>query len=238
MIILPAIDLINKQCVRLTKGNFNDKKIYNSDPIEIAKQFEKQGSKYLHVVDLDGAKNKSSSQSSLIVNIANSTNLKIQTGGGIRTKETIQYFLDNGIERVIIGSLAIKDSDSVKQWIKFFGADKIVLSFDIRMIDSCPIVAINGWKENSISLWDVLKEYDNVKHVLCTDINKDGMLQGVNLDLYIKIKSMYPNICLQASGGISSLQDIIELKQNNIDGVIIGKALYENKFKLQEVLEC
>ena len=237
MIVLPAIDLINNQCVRLTKGDFDKKTIYNNNPLEVAKQFEKDGSKYLHIIDLDGAKNKNSSQTETIINIAKNTNLKIQTGGGIRTKEQIKYLLDNGIDKVIIGSLAIKNTDLVKEWINFFGLEKIVLSFDVKIINNIPIVAISGWQENTISLWDILNNFQ-VKHILCTDINKDGMLQGVNINLYIKIKNLFPNISLQASGGVSSLQDVKELKKNKIDKVIIGKALYENKFTLQEVLKC
>ena len=237
MIVLPAIDLINNQCVRLTKGDFNKKIIYNNNPLEVAKQFEKDGSKYLHIIDLDGAKNENSSQTETIINIAKNTNLKIQTGGGIRTKEQIKYLLDNGIDKVIIGSLAIKNTDLVKEWINFFGLEKIVLSFDVKIINNIPIVAISGWQENTISLWDILNNFQ-LKHILCTDINKDGMLQGVNINLYIKIKNLFPNISLQASGGVSSLQDVKELKKNKIDKVIIGKALYENKFTLQEVLKC
>ena len=237
MIVLPAIDLINNQCVRLTKGDFDKKTIYNNNPLEVAKQFEKDGSKYLHIIDLDGAKNENSSQTETIINIAKNTNLKIQTGGGIRTKEQIKYLLDNGIDKVIIGSLTIKNTDLVKEWINFFGLEKIVLSFDVKIINNIPIVAISGWQENTISLWDILNNFQ-LKHILCTDINKDGMLQGVNINLYIKIKNLFPNISLQASGGVSSLQDVKELKKNKIDKVIIGKALYENKFTLQEVLKC
>ncbi|MGL4391838.1 MAG: 1-(5-phosphoribosyl)-5-[(5-phosphoribosylamino)methylideneamino]imidazole-4-carboxamide isomerase [Fusobacteriaceae bacterium] len=252
--IIPAIDLINKKCVRLEKGDFAQEKIYSDSPLEVAKNFETSGAKYLHIVDLDGAKNENSSQSKIIIEIAKNTKLKIQTGGGIRSAEKIKELLDAGINKIVIGSLAVKNPELVKTWMKTFGAENFVLAFDVRIDgNNIPMTSTSGWQKDGYSLWKILEEYISVNisddknnninnknflNILCTDINRDGMLQGPNFELYAEIKKRYPEIILQASGGIASLENLKKLRDEKIDEVIIGKALYEKRFTLEEALKC
>ena len=236
MIIIPAIDLIDGQCVRLIKGDFTQKTVYAEDPIEVAKGFQAQGAQFLHVVDLSGAKQKQSQQTDLIHKIVKKTSLNVQTGGGIRTEAQIKQLIDNGIQRIVIGSLSVILPNLVQNWLNNFGKDCIVLALDVFMKNNKPYLSINGWQENSdILLWDLLNRYNNVKHVLCTDISRDGMLQGPNFGLYERFKKKFPDIKLQASGGISSSDDIRQLKESGIDAVIIGKAIYEGKINLSKL---
>jgi len=242
MIIYPAIDLRNGHCVRLYQGDYNKETVYANDPLQIANDFIQQGAEWLHVVDLDGAKDPSASQAKTIVNIANNTNIKIQTGGGIRNEPQIQYLLDNNIERVIIGSLAVKAPEQVAEWFVKFGPQRIVLALDIHFDEKQQaMVAVNAWQSTSQqSLFEVIRYYKTVglKHILCTDITRDGTLTGPNFNLYADIQRQYPDLQVQASGGIHALEDLNRLRQQKTSGVIVGRALYENKFTLKEALAC
>ncbi len=239
MIIYPAIDLKDKECVRLLKGDFAQKTIYNPNPLSQAKEFIKDGSKYIHIVDLDGAKSPDDSQADIIIDIAKNTNLEIQTGGGIRKVEQVEKLLNNGIKRVIIGSLCVKEKELVASWLEKFTPDNIVLALDVNIIDGIPYIATSGWQESSeVSLWEILEFYHNKGlHILCTDISKDGMLTGCNIELYKEIIAKYPSYKLQASGGVNTLEELKELSALDISGAIVGKAIYENKISLSEAIK-
>jgi phosphoribosylformimino-5-aminoimidazole carboxamide ribotide isomerase len=241
MKIYPAIDLKSGECVRLHQGSFEQVTYYSKDPIFMASSFAQQGATFLHIVDLDGAKQGKPVNSEIIVKIAQETALKVQTGGGIRTKEEIKAFIAKGIDRIVLGSIAILQPLLVKQWLHEFGAEKIVLALDIRMNENAePTVAMQGWQTNSeISLWQLLDDYQDspLQHILCTDIHRDGTLQGPNINLYKECCSRYPLYQFQASGGISSLKDLRALAQIPVAATIIGKALYEKQFSVQEALD-
>jgi len=238
--IWPAIDLMGGQCVRLHQGDFKQRTNYNSDPLACAKQFAAAGATALHIVDLDGAKSGSVCQQELITNIATNTDLMVQAGGGIRKAQDIKCLLDGGVSRVIIGSLAVTEPETVLAWLGEFGSQQIVLAIDVRLENELPIPAIRGWQEQATTdLWQVLDCYDGkVSNLLVTDIDRDGVLGGANAELYSLIKSKYPKINLLASGGIGNISDIKAVKGVGVDGVIIGKALYEKRFSLEEALLC
>ncbi len=242
MNIYPAIDLKAGQCVRLLQGDYDQVTIYQNDPILVAQEFAAQGATHLHVVDLDGAKQGQSENFSIIEKIAHESPLQIQTGGGIRTKQQVENILQKGIQRVVIGSIAVLQPKEVKSWLREFTGEKIVLALDVRINDdNIPIAALHGWQTPSEkTLWELLDDYQDsgLKHVLCTDILCDGMLQGPNIDLYQQCVKRYPTLSFQASGGVSSLHDLQALVKIPVAGVIIGKALYENKFTLKEALTC
>lgn len=237
MILYPAIDIIEGQCVRLHKGDFDQKTDYDLSPLEVAKSYEEQGAEWLHMVDLDGAKNPQKRQISLIEEIVKSTGLKVQTGGGMRTKEDVQSLIDAGVERVVIGSLSVKDSVSTKEILSTFSGKKICLAADTMLRNNENYIAVSGWQEQSdVTLNDFLDDYlqDGLIHILCTDIDRDGTMEGANKALYQKIHQDFPSLKIQASGGVNSLNDLKEL---DTDGVIVGKALYENVFTVKEALE-
>lgn len=240
--IFPAIDLMDGGCVRLLKGDFAQRTNYSIDPIVMALNFEAAGANWLHVVDLDGAKNHIAAQSNLIIEITNATDMKVQTGGGLRDAKQIKYLLDGGVERVVIGSLAVKDPTLVSQWMDEFGPEKIVLAIDIFLdLDGTPRTATHGWTQTSeLSLWQVIDGFlsAGLQTILVTDIAKDGGLQGSNISLYLDIMRRYPDLDLITSGGVGSLQDVVKLKELDPAGIIIGKALYENKFTLSEAVSC
>jgi phosphoribosylformimino-5-aminoimidazole carboxamide ribotide isomerase len=239
MKIYPAIDLINGQCVRLHQGNYDEVTTYANDPLNVAKQFAAEGAKYLHVVDLDGAKQQAPQHLEVIKQIVNSTRLQVQTGGGIRNAEQVQTYLESGVQRIILGSIAVSQVELVKKWFEKFGADKLVLALDIRIQNETPMLATHGWQENSsVSLWDLLNTYQdvNLQHVLCTDIARDGTLQGPNFDLYEDCVQRYPQVQFQASGGVKGAEDIHQLAKIPMAGAIVGKALYEGRVTLKEIL--
>jgi phosphoribosylformimino-5-aminoimidazole carboxamide ribotide isomerase len=242
MKIFPAIDLINGQCVRLEKGRFDSKTEYSSDPVAMAKSFKEAGAKFLHVVDLDGAKTGGLKQGKLISEIAKTSGLSVQAGGGVRTEEDCQLLLENGVDRIVIGSLAVKSPDLVEGFFKKFGPDRITLALDVNIDDSgIPKVATQGWQEQgSVSVSEIIDRFSNVglSAVLCTDISRDGMLQGPNTDLYKNLLEEFPAINWIASGGVGSIPHISECQSIGMDGLIIGKALYENKFTIEEALSC
>ncbi|MDA7742321.1 1-(5-phosphoribosyl)-5-[(5-phosphoribosylamino)methylideneamino]imidazole-4-carboxamide isomerase [Francisellaceae bacterium] len=240
MNIIPAIDLINGKCVRLEKGDFDSVKEYAGSALEVAQSYEAAGAEYLHIVDLDGAKNKALSQSNLIGDICRATKLIVQVGGGVRSLKDVEYLLELGVNRIVIGSLAVKNNAVTKAIISKYGADNIVLALDVNIdAQGAPNIATDGWQTGGdVTLWDAVAIYQDygLKHVLCTDIVRDGMLEGPSLNLYAECIKKFPSIQWQASGGVSVLGDLNELLKIGASGVIIGKALYEERFRLSEAL--
>jgi phosphoribosylformimino-5-aminoimidazole carboxamide ribotide isomerase len=239
MKIIPAIDIIDGKCVRLTRGDYETKKIYNEDPLEVAKQFEASGIKYLHLVDLDGAKAKHIVNYKVLEQIASKTALRIDFGGGLKTNEDLHIAFNSGARQITGGSIAVNDAKTFESWIAKYGATKIILGADCHEGK----IAISGWQEKSnLDIIPFIESYQKkrIKYVICTDISKDGMLEGPSFDLYKKIigacsKSDGQSIKLIASGGVSSIDDINSLEDLGCEGVIIGKALYENKINLRDL---
>jgi phosphoribosylformimino-5-aminoimidazole carboxamide ribotide isomerase len=232
--IIPAIDIMNGKCVRLSQGDFQTQKIYSESPVEIAKQFEEAGIKRLHMVDLDGAKKGSVVNINVLEIVASQAHLKIDFGGGIKTTNDAEAIFNAGASIINIGSIAIKQPDIVIEWIEKFGAEKILLGADVKDEK----IVINGWQQSTeINIIDYLKDWSSKKmnNIFCTDVSKDGLLQGASIELYKKIIQSIPHIHLTASGGVSSLKDVEELETIGCSGVIIGKALYEGKIKLNEL---
>jgi phosphoribosylformimino-5-aminoimidazole carboxamide ribotide isomerase len=236
MRIIPAIDIIDGKCVRLSQGDYNQKIIYNENPLEVAKEFEANGIEFLHLVDLDGAKAGKIINWKILEKIASQTQLKIDVGGGIKSDEDLVVVLKSGAQQVNIGSLATSNKTKVFEWMEIYGAEKIILSADVKGTK----VAVSGWIEDSgLELNDLLKDYisKGLIYCVCTDISKDGMLLGPSIELYRETLKLFPDLKLIASGGVASINDVMELKQLNMDGVIIGKAIYEGKIKLNELME-
>jgi phosphoribosylformimino-5-aminoimidazole carboxamide ribotide isomerase len=234
--IIPAIDIIDGQCVRLTRGNYDTKKVYHDDPVEIALQYEQAGIRRLHLVDLDGAKNKKITNGHVLKTIATRTNLWIDFGGGIQSETDIETAFSLGARQITAGSIAVKNQTMVCRWTEKYGAEKIILGADV--IDHR--IAIHGWQEQSaVDLFDFLALYrkKGLFHIICTDVSKDGMLSGPAFTLYQEIKAFWPQSFLIASGGISCIDDVRRLNELSIDGVIIGKALYEGNIRLEELKE-
>ena len=234
MQIIPAIDIIEGKCVRLTEGDYAQKKIYNENPLEVAKAFEGIGLMRLHLVDLDGAKAGEVVNWKVLEKIANNTTLKIDFGGGIKTEAILKTVLDTGATYATIGSLAVKNELLFQEWIARFGANIFMLGADVFEEK----IAIGGWLEKTeISVFDFMKSYidKGVKQIFCTDIKKDGKLQGPSIELYQKIIEQFPNLHLIASGGVSSLDDLIELEEIGCSAAIVGKAIYENKITISEL---
>lgn len=234
MQIIPAIDLIEGKCVRLTEGDYAQKKIYNEDPFEVAKQFEGVGLVRLHLVDLDGAKAGEVVNWKVLEKIANKTSLKIDFGGGIKTEATLKTVLDTGATYATIGSLAVKSRETFEEWITRFGAAVFLLGADVFEEK----IAVGGWIEKTnIDVYDFIGSYMNkgVTQLFCTDIQKDGKLEGPSLILYEKIIKQFPTLQLIASGGVSQLKDLEELRTIGCAAAIVGKAIYENKISLDEL---
>ena len=233
MRIIPAIDIIDGKCVRLTKGDYSTKKIYNENPLEVAKEFEANGIQYLHIVDLDGAKSKNIVNHKILESIAAKTSLQIDFGGGIKTNEAVQLAFDCGAKQITGGSIAVSNSEIFSEWISKYGAEKIILGADCNNRK----IATNGWlKESEIDVIDFIDSYQNkgIQHVICTDISKDGMLQGASNELYREIIKA-TRISLIASGGVSCMNDLYQLKEIGCEGVILGKAIYEGNITLKEL---
>lgn len=236
MEIVPAIDIIDGKCVRLSKGDFNTSKIYGDNPLEMAKMFADAGLKRLHLVDLDGARSRHIVNTRTLESIAGNTDLIIDFGGGVKSRRDIDTAFDCGASMVIVGSTAITDRELMYEWIEEFGEDRIILGADVRN----GLISVNGWKEDSnLKLDDFLKEYraKGITRVLCTDINRDGMLQGPATELYRSILRDFPGIKLIASGGVSSIEDLIELRKEGLYEAIVGKAYYEGKITLKQLAE-
>ena len=236
MRIIPAIDIIDGKCVRLSKGDYATKKIYNENPLEIAKMFEDHGVQYLHLVDLDGAKASHIVNHKVLETIASKTNLSIDFGGGLKSDEDLKIAFESGANQITGGSIAVKNPDIFKSWLQKFGADKIILGAD-AMDEK---VAVGGWLEESEEeLIPFIQSYEKegVHYVICTDISKDGMLQGPSFDLYQKILNETSNIKLIASGGISTYDELPRLAEMGCEGTIVGKAIYEHKISMKQIEE-
>ncbi|MCD8202741.1 MAG: 1-(5-phosphoribosyl)-5-[(5-phosphoribosylamino)methylideneamino]imidazole-4-carboxamide isomerase [Prevotella sp.] len=233
--LIPAIDIIDGKCVRLTKGDYNKKTVYDGSPLDMAKRFEECGFKRLHIVDLDGAKSKHIVNIDVLKNITNNTDLIVDFGGGIKTEDDIKKAFDNGASLVTIGSVSVTHKDLFLSWLDTFGADRMILGADVR----CGKISINGWKEDTDEdIIPFLQFYveKGVKNVLCTDISKDGMLQGVSLALYKNIMEHFPNIDLIASGGVSGVDDIRNLNEAGIPSVVFGKSIYDGKIDITTLI--
>lgn len=233
--LIPAIDIIDGKCVRLTKGDYTQKKVYNEDPIEVAEKFQDMGFTRLHVVDLDGAKAKHIVNVSTLKGIKDNTNLTIDFGGGIKTEDDIEKAYKNGASMVTIGSVAVTNKKLFIKWLNRFGSDRIILGADTRN----GMVSINGWKEDSSQeLLPFLKYYieEGIKNVLCTEISKDGTMEGPAIKLYKQIMQTYPTLHLIASGGVSNNHDIEMLDKEGIPSVVFGKAFYEGKIDINKLL--
>ena len=240
--IFPAIDLMGGGCVRLFKGDFNQRTDYEISPLEVARNCSEAGSDWMHIVDLDGAKTGKTEQAELIMQIANESGLKVQTGGGLSELAHVERLLSGGVQRVVIGSLAITHPQMVKFWIRSLGAERIVIALDVKTgEDGRYYPATKGWTETgSKDLFAVIDDYidSGLETILVTDISKDGVLKGSNVALYKKIIKAYPDLNLITSGGVGTLAHVKALKALNPHGIIIGKALYENKFTLKEAIAC
>ncbi len=234
MRIIPAIDIIDGNCIRLTKGDYSKKKIYSKSPLDIAKSFEDHGLIHLHLVDLDGAKSNGIKNFGVLESIAKSTNLIIDFGGGIKSDVDIQRAFNSGANQVTGGSIAVNQPEKMKQWMKQFGTEHVILGADVKEGK----IAINGWQEKSESnLFPFIESYlrEELKYLICTDISKDGMLQGPSLGLYEEIRQAYPALNLIASGGISCMEDLDKLNNLGLEGAIVGKAIYEGRISLLDL---
>lgn len=233
MRIIPAIDIIDGKCVRLTKGDYSTQKVYNEDPLEVAKEFEANGIQYLHMVDLDGAKSSRIVNQKVLERVATSTKLKIDFGGGIKSDDDIRIAFESGASQITGGSIAVKNRELFLDWINKYGSDKIILGADCLNRK----IATQGWLENSeTDVIDFICDYQQkgIQYVICTDISKDGMLEGTSNELYNEILEK-TKVNLIASGGVSSLADLIKLKELGCEGAIVGKAIYEGRIKLDEL---
>lgn len=234
MRIIPAIDIIEGKCVRLSKGDYNTKIIYNENPLEVAKEFEAHGIQYLHLVDLDGAKSSHIVNHKILEKIATNTKLKIDFGGGLKSDEDLKIAFNSGANQITAGSIVVKDPDIFLAWLKKFGAAKIILGADANNEK----IAVSGWlEESTLEVIPFIQKYqkEGVKYVISTDIAKDGMLQGPSFELYKKMISQIENINLIASGGISHFDELQKLQDIGCEGTIIGKAIYENRISLNQL---
>ncbi len=240
MELYPAIDLMDGGCVRLSEGDFEARTNYTVPPVEVAQQYEQAGARWLHVVDLDGAKDPAKRQRDVIAAIASGTKMNVQTGGGVRSAQDVQDLLDCGAARVVIGSLCVREPETVKALLQQHGPEKIVLALDVRGdFDKGFFIATAGWRETSSQrIEDILNAYRGfARHILCTDIAKDGLLAGPNVKLYEYLCRAAPDFAFQASGGVSNLSDLKALKGTGVAGAVVGKALYEGRFDLVDALK-
>jgi phosphoribosylformimino-5-aminoimidazole carboxamide ribotide isomerase len=234
MRIIPAIDIINGECVRLSKGDYNKKTVYSKNVLDVAKNFEDNGIQFLHLVDLDGAKQNRIINYKILEKISSQTNLTIDFGGGLKSEEDIKIAFENGAKQVTLGSIAVKNPELFLKSLEKYGSEKIILGADARKEK----IAVSGWLEESkMNIYDFIKEKteSGIEYVISTDIDKDGMLEGPSFDLYEKIIGENPNIKLIASGGITSASDLEKVKSIGCEGAIIGKALYENRITFNDL---
>lgn len=234
MKIIPAIDILYGKCVRLMQGDFDQVKIYNEDPLTVAYLFQDADLEYLHVVDLEGAKKGNIVNWKVLTELQEKTALLIDFGGGVKTEKDVEKLLDLDISQINVGSLAVKEPEKFKRWLTEYGAQNFILSADVRGEE----VMVNGWlKSAKTNLFDLVKQFTEhgLQYLTCTDISKDGMLNGPNVELYKKLKAAFPKLRINASGGIASLDDLRQLKSIGINGAIIGKAIYEQRIKLEDL---
>jgi len=239
MKIIPSIDLQNGKCVRLEQGDFVRQTIFETDPSVKAVDFYREGARTLHVVDLDGARDETLKQDSVISKIRSCFPGTLQVGGGIRSQSQIDALLAMGVDRIVLGSLSVLDSDLTKRFLTRFGVDKITLALDFRLMDSLPILAIKGWQETTrLNLWDVLARFPSQVEILCTDIAKDGMGQGPSMAFYQELVKKHQGARVQASGGITTLDDLRSLDALGLGSAIVGKAVYQGQISLREAVSC
>ncbi|AKQ45571.1 1-(5-phosphoribosyl)-5-[(5-phosphoribosylamino)methylideneamino] imidazole-4-carboxamide isomerase [Rufibacter radiotolerans] len=234
MEIIPAIDLIDGKCVRLTEGDFSQQTTYHSDPVEVAKQFEALGLRRLHLVDLDGARAKQPVNLPILARIARETNLVIDYGGGLQSVDAIQMALDAGAQQVTAGSIAVREPKTVQKWLKEYGADRIIVGADFK--DN--FIAINAWADQSdLTLESFIASFSEkgAKTFICTDVSKDGKLQGSSLDIYQKLIASFPDLQFIASGGVTTIEEVRQLRAAGLHGAIIGKAIYEGTISLEDL---
>lgn len=240
--IIPALDLIEGKVVRLHQGDYGQQRDYGSDPLPRLQDYEAQGAEVLHLVDLTGAKDPAARQIPLLTKLLAGVNVPVQVGGGIRTRQDVEALLAAGATRVVVGSTAVKDPAEVKSWFEQYGPEAIVLALDVRIdANNRKEVAISGWQEAAgVTLEEVIEQFLPVglKHVLCTDISRDGTLSGSNVELYREVSARFPTIAFQSSGGIGSLDDVAALNGSGAKGVIVGRALLEGKFTVKEAISC
>ena len=239
MKIIPAIDLKDGKCVRLFQGDFEQTTEYSSNPAAIGERFSELDVDDLHIVDLDGARTGTQQNHRIVAEIAGNSGLAVQLGGGIRTREDVASWLSNGVSRCVVGSVAINDPKTVATWFQEFGADAIVLALDVKLDgDGTPVLTTQGWTEESgVTLWDCIDAYADVgvKHVLCTDVSRDGAMTGPNFALYVEILNRYPTLMLQASGGVRNIDDLELLRELGLPAAITGRALLDGEITKAEV---
>ena len=234
MEIIPAIDIIDGKCVRLKQGDYSQKKIYNEKPLEVAKEFQDAGLKRLHLVDLDGAKDGKVRNWKVLESIAGKTSMVVDFGGGVKTEKDVDIIFESGARYVTIGSMAIKNEETFIEWLKKYSPDKFLLGADVKDEK----IAIHGWQETTdVWIYDFIQKYmeKGIKQLFCTDVAKDGAMEGPSIELYKNIIATFPDLHFIASGGVSSIEDVYELQNINCEGVIIGKAIYEGRIKLNEL---
>ena len=232
--IIPAIDIIDGKCVRLSEGDFDRKKVYDQDPVNVAQRFEEAGVSHLHLVDLDGARQKKIVNWTVLENIASKTDLQIDFGGGVQSDQDLRTAFDCGAQQITAGSLAVKEESVVLQWLEEYGSEKIILGADSKEGK----IAVSGWTEvTNLDLYRFLSKYVDrgIRYAICTDVTKDGLLQGTNLNMYRAIKQKLPHLFLIASGGVTQIDEIESLDRIGVNGVIIGKALYEGQIELSQL---
>ena len=237
MRIIPAIDLHEGKCVRLLKGDFDAVTEYSSDPGAVGRQFSALAVENLHIVDLDGARTGRQSNRETVREIAASSGLTVQLGGGVRSSDDVAAWLDAGVSRCVVGSVAITEPQTVAAWIQEFGSDAIVLALDVRLDDSAePILTTHGWtRDAGTRLWDCLDAYPDASHVLCTDVSRDGAMTGPNFELYAEILNRYPSLQLQASGGVRDINDLELLRELGVPAAITGRALLDGSITAKEL---
>ena len=240
--IIPALDLIDGNVVRLHQGDYGQQRDYGNDPLPRLQDYQQQGGQVLHLVDLTGAKDPAARQIPLLRKLLAGISVPVQVGGGIRSAEDVAALIEAGASRVVVGSTAVRQPEEVKQWFQRFGADALVLALDVRIAaDGSKNIAVSGWQEDSgVTLEQIVDEFlpYGLKHVLCTDISRDGTLSGSNVALYQEICARYPQVAFQSSGGIGRLEDIAALRGSGVKGVIVGRALLEGKFTVKEAIAC
>lgn len=237
MNVIPSIDIMDNQCVRLKRGDYAAVTAYARSPAEMATLFHNEGATVLHVVDLLGAKHGAITTWDTLEDIVRAFKGTVQVGGGVRTEEEVQRLLSMGVSRVVMGTSAL--SSSFSSWLSTYGAEAIVLAVDFKIRNNVPQVAIQGWTQDTTkSVWEILDEYPAIQHVLCTDIGRDGMQYGPNHAFYQMLVQRYPTLLVQASGGVGTVQDLKQLKEMGVAGAIIGKAIYEQTLSLWEAIEC
>lgn len=239
MRVIPAIDLKDGKCVRLFQGDFEQTTEYSPDPAAVGRRFSALAVTDLHIVDLDGARSGRQQNHEIVATIARESGLDVQLGGGIRSREDVGRWLENGVARCVVGSVAIKEPGRVRDWLKAFGPDRIVLALDVKMSSGdVPMLTTHGWTEDAgFSLWDCLEDYRDagVQHVLCTDVGRDGAMSGPNFDLYRAVLERYPSLELQASGGVRHASDLARLRDIGLPAAITGRALLDGEISAAEV---